>query len=129
VPFADAHGGIAALLHAFSNGEFRWIQPVLAAREIHPRYRNACAVTPGHDLCPRYRTHRSGIKTGEFHAFTRHAIKVRRALLGRAKRADVGIAHVVDEDDHHVGRRRISRTGGGCQSRGHQSKRQAHEFE
>ena len=44
------------------------------------------------------------MEVGEDPAFRRHAIEVRRFVGRRAERADVGVAHVVDEDDDDVRR-------------------------
>ncbi len=108
VPLADALRSIAQRLQSVRDRVLVWMQPVLRPWRIHPGHRNACAIAPGHDLCPRHTAYRRSVERREPHSLLRHTVEVRRLLLHRAKRADVAIAEVVDEVDDNVGLR-ISR--------------------
>ena len=44
------------------------------------------------------------MEIGEDAALRRHAVEVGRFVSRRAERADIGVAHVVDEDDDDIGR-------------------------
>ncbi len=59
-------------------------------------------VRTGHQRRPRRRTNRLGVEAGELHPFRRHTVEIRSAIEGRAERADVPVAHVVDEDQDDV---------------------------
>ena len=43
------------------------------------------------------------IKIGEFYAFFSHGINVRCFHKGIAETGRVGITHVINKDDHHIG--------------------------
>lgn len=60
-------------------------------------------VDTGEQSSPRRRTHRSRMKVGEPHTFGREAVERRRIDLG-AEAADVGVAQIVTQHDHDVGR-------------------------
>ena len=96
------------------------MQAVAASRPVNARHRHARAVAAGEQLRPRHRADRRGVEAGELHPLARHAVEVRRLLLRRAKRPDVAVAEVVDEDDDEVGFLQLAGSGVQGDQRGEQ---------
>ena len=103
VPLADDLGGIPFFFKSLCYSYFRRIKAHRLAREIDPGDGDARPVAPRHHLGPGNRADRGGIETGQFHALLGHAIQMGGSLLGRPVRPDVPVAHVIDENHHHVG--------------------------
>jgi hypothetical protein len=75
--------------------------------DVRDRQR-ALRVAAGHERGARRRAHRCGVVAGELHALLRHAIEMRRGIVG-TERTDVRVAEIIDVDDDEV---RFARGGG-----------------
>ena len=53
-----------------------------------------------------------GVEACELHSLRCHGVDARRAILARAEGPDIPVAHVVDEDEHEIGRSPGSRLPG-----------------
>ena len=104
VPFAVTGGGIAFLFADLSQSHLTCVDAVgcLGAECAENAY--AHIVTAGEQSRSRGAAHGLGyIKICELAAFPGHAVEMWRGVSLRAKGADVGVAHVVHEDDDDVG--------------------------
>jgi len=73
---------------------------------------HAHVVAAGHHPGPRRRAHGlRHVEVGEDPALLGHPVQVWRLVALGAERADVGIAHVVDENDDKVGQTLLGRAG------------------
>ena len=102
MPFAYAHGGIAQLAEILGDGVFLRVEPVSASGEKHAWHANAGRVATGQQLRSRCGANRRGIKARELTPFFRHAIQMRRAVELGAERANIAVAHVVDENQNQI---------------------------
>ena len=79
--------------------------PILAFQIERAENADALGIAAGHEAGARGGADGSGgVEVGEDPAFLGHLIEMGRFVGGRAERADVGVAHVVDEDDDDIGR-------------------------
>ena len=116
VPLADSGRRIALLLRDVAQRHFVGMQTDFAIGKQHTGDRDPRVVATGQQAGPRHRADRCRVKAGELHPLRGELIEVRRVDLGVAKRADVGVAHVVDKNQHDI-RRPLGSVGTGCSDR------------
>ena len=105
MPFAVDGGGVAASFAQLGERHFVVADAGLRLRAERAEDADALGIAAGHQAGPRGGADGGGgMEIGEDAAFLCHAVEVGRFVGGRAERADVGVAHVVDEDDDDVGR-------------------------
>ncbi len=104
MPFAVDRGRVAFRFQQFGDGHFVVIDTVFRARSQRAVQSQAIGITTRQQGRARGRANRlRDIKVGEANALFRHAIQVRRLVAFCAERLNIGIAHIVNEDDDHVG--------------------------
>ena len=121
MPFAHTHGGIAQLAEILGHGVFLGVQAIPTGGEKHAWHTHARRVATGQQLRPRCGTNRRGIKARELTPFFRHTIQMRRAVELGAERANIPVAHVVDENQNQI---RTSRHRFGKRHPNHQKEKQ-----
>ena len=102
MPFAYAHGCVAQLAKIFGHGVFLGVQAIPTGGEKHAWHTHARRVATGQQLRPRCGTNRRGIKARELTPFFRHTIQMRRAVELGAERANIAVAHIVDENQNQI---------------------------
>ena len=102
MPFTHTHGGVAQFLEVIGDRVFLGVEPVAAGREKYAGHSYARRVTTGQELRTRGGAHRGGIETGELAAFNGHAVEVWRAVELGTVRANIAIAHVINEDENQI---------------------------
>ena len=104
VPLADGRGRVADGLEQLGDGHLLRIEPGAAAGEKHVGQADPHGIAAGHERGSGRRTDgRGGIEAREPDAFGRQAIEMGCCEPLRAKRADVGVALIVCENDDDVG--------------------------
>ena len=117
VPLAEERRGVAGVLQQLRQRAAGGGQPLFrgggdaAERRLD---REALLIAPGDESGPGRAAHRAvGVEVGQLHAVSRQAVDVRRLDVLRPVAADVGVADVVGDDEHHVrprsGGRRLRR--------------------
>jgi hypothetical protein len=107
VPFAKDGGCVASAAAEFGERCFAGVDAVLCPRAKRAENADAFWITAGEQCGPRGGADGGrGMKIGEYPPFFGHAIEVRRFVGSGTERADIGVAHVVDENDDDVGRMR-----------------------
>ena len=107
VPLAEDGGGVAARFAEFAECGYAVVDAMLRSRVERAEDADAFGVAAGHEGGARGGAHGSGrVEIGEDATFLGHLVEVRRFVRGGTEGADVGVAHVVDEDDNDVGRAR-----------------------
>ena len=105
VPLAVARCGVAPLFAQFRERRFVRVNAMPRLRPERAEDAHAHVVAAGEQSRPRRAAHGLGhIKIRELPSLLRHAIEVRRGVSLRAKRPDVRVAHVINENDDDVGR-------------------------
>ena len=103
MPLAEDCGGVALCLEQFSQRRLAVAQAGLRFRAERQVHAEPVWITTREQRAARGGANRLGdMKIPEDRAFIRHAVEVRRGVTFRAKLADVGVAHVVAEDDDDV---------------------------
>ncbi len=102
VPFADALRRVALLAQQLGDRVLLGVKPHVCGGHNDFRQRDALRIAAGQQLRPRRRANRRGIERGQLQALGRHPVAMRRPIERRAVATDVAIAHVVDQDYHHV---------------------------
>ena len=109
VPLAVTGRGVTLLFADFGQGHLAGVDAVGRLRPQCAENAHANVVAAGEQSRARGAAHCLGhIKIRELPAFLCHAVKVRCRIIFRAKGADVGITHVINENDDDVGRSFLS---------------------
>ena len=118
MPLADEAGRVSDFLQHFGNEHFVGTNAERRIRPQHAAWRDgaigagrddvvhadAHRVATGHERGPRRGAGgRRGMEVGEPHPLLGHAVEVRRVHVDGAEAGEVGIAHVIGEDDNDVG--------------------------
>lgn len=104
VPLADAGRGVALGFEVIGDGVFIRMQALGRGRKKHMQmHADTFRIASSEQSGARGSAHRRGDeKIGEFSAFLREAIDVRRANGFRSKTTEVAIAHVIHKNHHHI---------------------------
>ncbi len=109
VPFARHHGGVTRVAKTLRQCGHAVGQPHFIARlrggaliPPHAAHAGLLIGVAGHQHRPRRRRHRRGVVLAHAHAPFGQRLQVGGRYLA-AERADVGIAHVVHQNDQHIG--------------------------
>ena len=108
VPLADGVGGVAGLAQdlrevAVLAGRLAPVAGIADGEVGHPAHAAAVVVPPGQQAGPGGRAQRGGVEVGQAHARGRQPVD-HRGVDGGAVTAELGEPHVVEDDEHHVGR-------------------------
>src|SRR5262249_1345491 len=94
-----------ARLEKFGNSDFVTVQSRACIREQRSRNAHPVRVTAGHERSSRGRADSLGyIEVGQPNTLARHAIDVGRLVAFSAKATQISVTHVIEENDHEVGR-------------------------
>ena len=102
MPFTHAHGGVSKFLEVIGDRMFFRVEPIATGRKEYAGHSHARRVATGHQLCPRSRTNRRGIETGELATFLGHAVEIGRSVELGTVGANIAIAHVINEDENQI---------------------------
>ncbi len=105
MPFPEAGRGITLASTQFPEGDFLLVDADVGTGSQSARQAESAMIAAGHQGRPGCRAHRRrNLEVRESHALCRHAVQIGcRVTLG-AEGADVGIPHVVNENQNDVGR-------------------------
>ena len=117
VPFPDHARRVAALLEGFGDGHFVRVDALRIARHqdgVPEAGLQAVAqgIAARQQRGARRRADRMGVEAGQLHPSVRQRVDFRRPVGRRPERADISVAHVVDEHEHEVGA--VSWLANGC---------------
>ena len=120
MPFAVAGRGIVLLFTNFGDGDFIFVDTVSGFGTQRAINAHANVVTPGHQAGTRCRTDGlSDVEVGEDAAFACHAVQVWRFVTFCTERTDIGISHVIHENDDKIWQLILSDTGTAHLDAGH----------
>src|SRR5690348_15509033 len=105
MPFAVDSGGVAARFAELSQRHFFVADADLGVPTESPQDADSLGIAARHESNTRCAANGCGrMKVGEDPAFLCHLIEMGSFVGGGAKGADIGVTHVVDEDDDDIGR-------------------------
>ena len=111
MPFAHADGGVVLGLQRFRYCGLLGVQSLFVGGEQNAEvsvvyvHVDASRITPREQTGSRWRAHAAGgVETRQAHPLRRHAIDIGSLDLLGAKASEIGIAEVVAENDHEIGR-------------------------
>ena len=103
VPFAVDGSRVILLFTDLSKRRFAGVDAVLGTGAKRAKNTNTNVVTAGEQPRPRGAAHSLGhVKVRELAALLGHAVEVGRGICLGPERANVGVAHVVDENDNDI---------------------------
>ncbi len=104
MPFANTGGAVPCVLQHVGDGDFVRMKALVTAWKEDRAHGNSLVVSPSQKCSTRSRADRTAdVEVIKDHSLGSHCVEVGSLGDGGTVKADIAVAHVINEDENNVG--------------------------